>query len=71
VADGSVDPAAVVQHYQSRMQTNECNAWIHTHTQYVEENLNTLTQQPLRGAPIGIKDIILTKGYETTFGSAM
>lgn len=71
VENGSIDPRIVMERYQSRMQTNECNAWVSTHTDYVDQNLDTLIQQPLKWAPLGIKDIILTKWYETTFGSAM
>lgn len=67
----SIDPMTVVQWYQDRARANVLNAWTTMHDTYVLENIDTLRTLPLRAAPIGIKDIILTKWYETTFGSKM
>jgi Asp-tRNA(Asn)/Glu-tRNA(Gln) amidotransferase A subunit family amidase len=37
------------------------NAFIRFHEDYIKNNLTKFKDSPLHGAPIGIKDIILTK----------
>ena len=64
-------PKEVVEHYmkKAKEKNSEYFAFVRFHEDYVQKNLEDFSQKKLKSAPIGIKDIILTEGYETTFGS--
>jgi aspartyl-tRNA(Asn)/glutamyl-tRNA(Gln) amidotransferase subunit A len=67
VRDGSIDPKATISSYLEKATLHDpYNAFVRMHADYVKQHIDTLITQPLAGAPIGIKDIFMTKGYETT-----
>jgi Asp-tRNA(Asn)/Glu-tRNA(Gln) amidotransferase A subunit family amidase len=63
VETGEVKPEEVVSHYLEKAKelNKKYNAFIRFHEDYVKENLSTFKDKPLKAAPIGIKDIILTQ----------
>jgi hypothetical protein len=50
-----------MQAYQTRANQNTLNSRVAIHDEYVEEKFDHLVTLPFKAAPIGIKDIILTK----------
>ena len=66
-------PEKVVYSYleKAKKLNSKLNAFIRFHEDYVKENLSKLKDKKLKAAPIGIKDIILTKGYITSCASKM
>jgi aspartyl-tRNA(Asn)/glutamyl-tRNA(Gln) amidotransferase subunit A len=67
VREGRIDAKATVFSYLEKAKTDDVyNAFVRLHPDYVEQHIATLIALPLAGAPIGIKDIFMTKGYETT-----
>ncbi len=66
-------PEEVVSYYFEK--ANKLNwdifAFVRFHPDYIEQNLSEFKQRPLKAAPIGIKDNILTKGYITSCASKM
>jgi aspartyl-tRNA(Asn)/glutamyl-tRNA(Gln) amidotransferase subunit A len=56
---------------KAKKLNSKLNAFIRFHEDYVKENLSKLKDKKLKAAPIGIKDIILTKGYITSCASKM
>jgi Asp-tRNA(Asn)/Glu-tRNA(Gln) amidotransferase A subunit family amidase len=65
VESGKLNPETVIKEYLTKAKklNAENNAFTRFHEDYVEKNLSTFKNLSLHGAPIGIKDIILTKGY--------
>ena len=71
VQHGELNPYDVVHHYFHKAQDSELNTFVRFHAQYMDAHLEEFSKRPLCGAPLGIKDIIMTKGYETTCCSKM
>jgi aspartyl-tRNA(Asn)/glutamyl-tRNA(Gln) amidotransferase subunit A len=71
VESGTLKPYDVVHHYFHKAQDSSLNSFVRFHEQYLSDHLEDFWKLPLHAAPIGIKDIILTKGYETTNASKM
>jgi len=46
-------------------------SFVRFHEDYVKTHLDQFATRPLKAAPIGIKDIILTQDYITSCGSKM
>ena len=69
VEDGSLDPQEVVKHYLWKAKKDRLNAWTRLHEDYVEKKFDIFVDRFLHGAPLAIKDNILTKDYETTCAS--
>ncbi len=46
-------------------------SFVRFHEDYVDAHLDQFASRPLKAAPIGIKDIILTQDYITSCGSKM
>ncbi|MEI6773606.1 MAG: amidase family protein [bacterium] len=46
-------------------------SFVRFHPDYVQAHLDEFATRPLKAAPIGIKDIILTQDYITSCGSKM
>jgi len=71
VESGTLNPAEVVSAYlkKAKEENKKYNAYISFADQYVTENIDALSKLSLHGAPIAVKDIILTKGVETTCAS--
>ena len=63
VETGELKPEEVVNHYLEKAKelNNKYFAFIRFHEDYISENLDKFKDRPLKAAPIGIKDIILTK----------
>lgn len=63
----------VLSHHLEKAKKNneKTNAYISFADEYVHNNIAQLKDRPLAGAPIAIKDLILTKGVRTTFASKM
>ena len=67
----TLDPQTVVDFYvkKAKQENSKYNSFIRFHDDYVQKNVDMLKKSPLKGAPIAIKDIILTKDYITSCGS--
>ena len=61
----------MIEQCQAKVSRNELNAWISQTPTYVQDHVDEFLSRPLCAAPIGIKDIIMTKGEVTTCGSKM
>jgi len=63
----------VVNEYleKAKKLNEKYNAFTRFHEDYVQKNLTAFKDLPLHGAPIGVKDIILTKWYISSCGSKM
>jgi Asp-tRNA(Asn)/Glu-tRNA(Gln) amidotransferase A subunit family amidase len=46
---------------KAKEQNSQTFSFVRFHEEYVNSHIDDLISKPLRGAPIGIKDIILTK----------
>lgn len=71
VKNGKLNPEIVVNEYLEKAKkfNKQYNAFIRFHEDYVKINLSNFKKKSLCGAPIGIKDIILTKWYITSCAS--
>ena len=67
----TIQPAAVVSAYieKAKVANATTNAYLTFANEYVENNLASLQSKDLRGAPIAVKDNILTAWVRTTFAS--
>ncbi len=71
VRAGEVSPAELVQHYVAR--TDDVGAFVTRTSEQALERARSLPRggdSPLHGVPTAIKDLNLTEGVRTTFGSA-
>lgn len=68
-----LDPSSVVLTYleKAKKENAICNAFISFADEYIQNNIASLSQKSLHGAPIAVKDLILTSWVPTTFGSAI
>lgn len=67
VQSWSRDPLVTVEEYLVRAKKEDTyNAFVRLHDTYVAANKDIFSSRPLAAAPIALKDIFMTKGYETT-----
>lgn len=60
----------VTAYLDTAKKTNaEYFSFVRFHEDYVQAHLDEFAKRPLKAAPIGIKDIILTEGYISSCGS--
>jgi aspartyl-tRNA(Asn)/glutamyl-tRNA(Gln) amidotransferase subunit A len=71
VHDHTISPLETVQSYLQKANSNSLNAYITITKDYALERIadSDFVQLPLHGAPVCLKDNILTKWIETTCGS--
>lgn len=69
VRSWQIDAKEIIKEYQEKAEKNELNSWITLSPEYVDEHMDQFLERPLCWAPIGIKDIIMTKWIRTTCGS--
>jgi aspartyl-tRNA(Asn)/glutamyl-tRNA(Gln) amidotransferase subunit A len=63
----TIDPKQTVAAYLEKVkQEDSYNAFVRVHPDYIDAYIDSFVSRPLAGAPIGMKDIFMTKGYETT-----
>ena len=67
----TLQPEVVVASYleKAKEQNSKYNIFLSFADDYIKNNLTSLKWWALKWAPIAIKDLILTKGVTTTFGS--
>ncbi|MEF2175063.1 MAG: Asp-tRNA(Asn)/Glu-tRNA(Gln) amidotransferase subunit GatA [Candidatus Absconditabacteria bacterium] len=73
VKDGTIDVHQTLDSYLAKAKelNSKNNAFVRFHDDYAKNNIQNFKDLPLKGAPIGIKDIILTKGEISSCGSKM
>lgn len=73
VEAGTLNPADVVKAYLDKATNDSGNlhAFVRLHPDYVNENFEKFKNLPLHGAPIWIKDNMMTKWYITSLCSKM
>ncbi|MEI6118881.1 MAG: amidase family protein [bacterium] len=61
----------IVKNYLETAKTLNADyfSFVRFHEEYVDTHLDQFASRPLKAAPIGIKDIILTQDYITSCGS--
>lgn len=69
----TLDAKNIINHYinKAKEQNSLTFSFVRFHEDYINLHIDDFITKPLRGAPIGIKDIILTKWYITSCGSKM
>lgn len=73
IKNWTIDAKNIINHYISKAkeQNSQTFSFVRFHEDYVSSHIEDLITKPLCGAPIGLKDIILTKWYITSCGSKM
>ena len=72
VEQRELNPDHVIDHYLKMAKNHtDLNAYIRVHEDYVAKHREEFVTRPFRGAPIAIKDIILTQDYISSCGSKM
>ena len=73
VKAGTLKPREVLDHYLAKAKeyNQSLNAFIRFHDGYTETHIDDFSEKLLHAAPIGVKDIILTKGEVTSCASNM
>lgn len=71
ITDGKLNAQDVVKKYLETAKTLNADyfSFVRFHEDYVDAHLDQFASRPLKAAPIGIKDIILTQDYITSCGS--
>lgn len=69
----TLDPQTVVDFYvnKAKKENNKLFSFVRFHDDYVQKNISLFKDRPLKGAPIAIKDNVLTKWYITSCSSKM
>lgn len=69
----TLDAKNIINNYinKAKEQNSLTFSFVRFHEDYINLHIDDFITKPLRGAPIGIKDIILTKWYITSCGSKM
>lgn len=72
VEDWKLNPTDVINYYLNKSKNNNQNfAFVRIYEDYVQSHIDDFASKTLHGAPIWLKDIILTKWYITSCGSRM
>ncbi len=73
INDSSFVPQKLVATYLETAKKLNADyfSFVRFHEDYVNTHIDEFASRPLKAAPIGIKDIILTQGYITSCGSKM
>lgn len=73
VEGGTISPREVLDHYLAKAKeyNKSLNAFVRFHDGYTESHIDQFSNEALHAAPIGVKDIILTKGEVTSCASNM
>lgn len=73
INDGSLNAKDIINKYinKAKEQNSQTFSFVRFHEEYINSHIDDLITKPLHGAPIGLKDIILTKGYISSCGSKM
>jgi len=60
---GKFSPQEIAKSYldKAKQENLKYNAFVRFHEEYVQKNINVFATKKLRGAPIAIKDIVMTK----------
>ncbi|MEI6672976.1 MAG: hypothetical protein WCL02_06725 [bacterium] len=68
IANDSFIPQDIVSHYIQKAKQLHADyfSFVRFHDDYITSHLDEFATRPLRAAPIGIKDIILTQDYITS-----
>ena len=68
ITSDTFTPSAVVTAYLDTAKKNNADyfSFVRFHEDYIQDHLDAFAMKPLKAAPIGIKDIILTEGYITS-----
>lgn len=66
-----LDAGNVIWEYVEKVKNDTLNAYISIDEEYIATHIHDFVSRPLKAAPIAVKDLILTKWVETTFGSKM
>jgi len=71
IEKGKFSSEEVMKNYLARAKEGNKDyfAFLRFYDDYIEKNLTIFADKPLRWAPIGMKDNVLTKGLVTSFGS--
>lgn len=71
-SDTSNAPAVVTSYLDTAKKINaDYFSFVRFHEEYIQSHLDEFAKKPLKAAPIGIKDIILTQWYVSSCGSKM
>jgi len=73
ITNDSLSAQDVVTSYLDTAKKDNADhfSFVRFHQDYVDAHVSEFASRPLKAAPIGIKDIILTQGYITSCGSKM
>lgn len=69
VKSWEIDPEKIIDHYVQKAKNDDTGIFLRFHDEYIKQHLQEFKSRPLAGAPIGIKDIILTRWYTTSCAS--
>ena len=61
INDGTLLPSVYLKQCKEMIESDSSNAWISINQTFPTQSDSELSQTPLRGAPIGIKDLIMTQ----------
>lgn len=73
INDSTLEAKEIVKTYleQAKKLNADYFSFVRFHEDYITAHLDDFASRPLKAAPIGIKDIILTQDYITSCGSKM
>ena len=71
VQNKTIDPKQYLAEVLSKIEGSPLNAFVRLHPDYASSHIENVGSLPLAGAPIAIKDNILTTGYISSCGSHM
>lgn len=71
IKNWSLDAFSVANDYVKKIKNDTTNSFVRTHEQYIEDHASDFSDRVLCGAAIWVKDIFMTKWYESSCGSAM
>ena len=71
VQNKTIDPKQYLAEVLSKIEGSPLNAFVRLHPDYTSSHIEEASSLLLAGAPIAIKDNILTTGYVSSCGSHM
>lgn len=71
VQNKTIDPKQYLAEVLSKIEGSPLNAFVRLHPDYASSHIENVGSLPLAGAPIAVKDNILTTGYISSCGSHM